>query len=51
MANSYTGALIVITNTYKLRFDTTTGVSIDGHISARLLESIFKKGVHCTMGP
>jgi len=44
MANSYTGALIVITNTYKLRFDTTTGVSIDGHISARLLESIFKKG-------
>lgn len=43
LANTYTGALILITNTYKLRFDTTSGVPIDGNVSARLLESIFKK--------
>jgi diadenylate cyclase len=44
MASSYTGALIIITNSYKLRFDTTTGVPIDGNVTARLIESIFKKG-------
>lgn len=44
MASSYTGALIVLVNGYKLKFDTTTGVPIDGHVSARLLESIFRKG-------
>lgn len=43
LANTNTGALIVLANTYKLRFDTTTGVPIDGTITARLLESIFKK--------
>lgn len=43
LANTYTGALILITNTYKLRFDTTSGVPIGGTVSARLLESIFKK--------
>ena len=43
LANTYTGALILIASTYKLRFDTTSGVPIDGNVSARLLESIFKK--------
>lgn len=43
LANTYTGALILLANTYKLRFDTTSGVPIDGQVSARLLESIFKK--------
>lgn len=43
LANTYTGALILVASTYKLRFDTTSGVSIDGNVSARLLESIFKK--------
>jgi uncharacterized protein (TIGR00159 family) len=43
LANTYTGALILIASTYKLRFDTTSGVPIDGTVSARLLESIFKK--------
>ena len=43
LANTYTGALIVVTNSYKLRFDTSSGVPIDGQVSARLLESIFKK--------
>ncbi len=43
MANTYTGALIIVTNSYKLRFDTSSGVPIDGNVSARLLESIFKK--------
>lgn len=43
LANTYTGALILVASTYKLRFDTTSGVPIDGNVSARLLESIFKK--------
>lgn len=43
LANTYTGALILVASSYKLRFDTTSGVPIDGHVSARLLESIFKK--------
>ncbi|GAA4307497.1 diadenylate cyclase CdaA [Compostibacter hankyongensis] len=43
LANTYTGALIILTDTYKLRFSTTTGVPIDGKVTARLLESIFKK--------
>jgi uncharacterized protein (TIGR00159 family) len=43
LANTYTGALILLASTYKLRFDTTSGVPIDGNVSARLLESIFKK--------
>lgn len=43
LANTYTGALILVASTYKLRFDTTSGVPIDGSVSARLLESIFKK--------
>lgn len=43
LAKTNTGALILVANTYKLRFDTTTGVPIDGQITARLLESIFKK--------
>ncbi|HVB02589.1 MAG TPA: diadenylate cyclase CdaA [Chitinophagaceae bacterium] len=44
MAGSYTGALIVLSHAYRLKYDTTTGVAIDGNVSARLLESIFKKG-------
>lgn len=43
LANTYTGALILMASSYKLRFDTTSGVPIDGKVSARLLESIFKK--------
>lgn len=43
LANTYTGALILVASTYKLRFDTTSGVPIDGNVTARLLESIFKK--------
>lgn len=43
LANTYTGALILVASSYKLRFDTTSGVPIDGNVSARLLESIFKK--------
>lgn len=43
LANTYTGALILVATTYKLRFDTTSGVPIDATVSARLLESIFKK--------
>lgn len=44
LASSYTGALIVIASSFKFKFDTTTGVPIHGNISARLIESIFKKG-------
>ncbi|MHB1923040.1 MAG: diadenylate cyclase, partial [Chitinophagaceae bacterium] len=44
MANTFTGALIVVAHSFKLKFDTTTGVPIDGQVSARLLESIFRKG-------
>lgn len=43
LANTYTGALIIVTNSYKLRFDTASGVPVDAKVSARLLESIFKK--------
>jgi uncharacterized protein (TIGR00159 family) len=38
-----TGALIVLAKTYKLKYDSNSGVLIDGFVSARLLESIFKK--------
>ncbi|HUX84664.1 MAG TPA: diadenylate cyclase CdaA [Chitinophagaceae bacterium] len=44
MAASYTGALIVLFNNSSLKFDTSSGVAIDGFVSARLLESIFRKG-------
>lgn len=43
LANTYTGALIILATTYKLRFDTSSGVAVDGNVTARLLESIFKK--------
>ncbi len=45
LANTYTGALIIITDNYdyKLKFNTSSGVAINGLLSARLLETIFKK--------
>ncbi len=43
LANTYTGALIIVAATYKLPLDTSSGVEIDAIISARLLETIFKK--------
>ncbi|MVT08644.1 diadenylate cyclase CdaA [Chitinophaga tropicalis] len=44
MAASRTGALIVIANTYRVKFDTASSIAIDGNINAKLLESIFCKG-------
>jgi diadenylate cyclase len=44
MAASNTGALIVLIHSSRVKFDTTSGVPIDGFVSARLLESIFRKG-------
>src|SRR5690625_1808070 len=41
LANTYTGALIIVTN--QSLDSTSSGVPINGEISARLLESIFKK--------
>ncbi len=45
LANTYTGALIIITDSqnYKVKFNTSSGVVINGEVSARLLETIFKK--------
>src|SRR5699024_2794050 len=45
LANTYTGALIIITDNqdYKVKFNTSSGVDINGIVSARLLETIFKK--------
>jgi uncharacterized protein (TIGR00159 family) len=44
MAGSHTGALIVIANTYRVKFDTASSIAIDSNINAKLLESIFAKG-------
>ena len=44
MASSSTGALIVISNTYRVKFDTAASISLDSNINAKLLESIFCKG-------
>ncbi|MGN6511150.1 MAG: diadenylate cyclase CdaA [Chitinophaga sp.] len=43
MAASQTGALIVISTTYRVKFDSASSISIDGNVSAKLLESIFEK--------
>ncbi len=43
MAASQTGALIVISTTYRVKFDSASSISIDGNVSAKLIESIFEK--------
>ncbi|RAJ06781.1 uncharacterized protein (TIGR00159 family) [Chitinophaga skermanii] len=43
MAHAQTGALIVIANTYRVKFDTASSINIDANISAKLIESIFEK--------
>lgn len=43
MAASQTGALIVISTTYRVKFDSASSIAIDGNVSAKLIESIFEK--------
>ncbi|ATL48576.1 TIGR00159 family protein [Chitinophaga caeni] len=43
LAQKRTGALIVIANTYRVKFDTASSINIDANISAKLIESIFSK--------
>ncbi|SEW38281.1 TIGR00159 family protein [Chitinophaga sp. YR573] len=43
MAGSRTGALMVIANTYRVKFDTASSILLDSNINAKLLESIFAK--------
>ena len=43
MMATQTGALIVISTTYRVKFDTASSIAIDGNISAKLIESIFEK--------
>jgi diadenylate cyclase len=43
LANTKTGALIVISGSSQLQFICATGVSLNADISAKLLESIFEK--------
>jgi len=42
-SESKTGAILVLSATSRLQFYANTGVSIEGHISSKLLESIFDK--------
>lgn len=43
MCATRTGALIVIATTYRVKFDTASSISIEGNVSAKLIESIFEK--------
>lgn len=43
LSKSMTGALIVLARSSELKFFASTGIHIDGDMSAKLLESIFKK--------
>ncbi|WP_143310826.1 diadenylate cyclase [Chitinophaga vietnamensis] len=43
MQSSSTGALIVISTTYRVKFDTASSIPIDANVSAKLIESIFQK--------
>ncbi|PUZ20661.1 TIGR00159 family protein [Chitinophaga costaii] len=43
MASRKTGALIIIATTYRLKFDSASSTTIDGNVSARLIECIFEK--------
>lgn len=43
MAASRTGALIVISTTYRVKFDTAASIALDSNINSRLIESIFAK--------
>ncbi|MBC9910172.1 diadenylate cyclase [Chitinophaga varians] len=43
MQATFTGALIVIATTYRLKFDTASSITIEGNVSAKLIESIFDK--------
>ncbi len=44
MASVKTGALLVITDSSERNFFANTGVTIDGQVSAKLIESVFDKG-------
>lgn len=44
MAATSTGALIVLSNSYRVKFDTASSISLDSNINAKLLESVFCKG-------
>jgi diadenylate cyclase len=43
MAGSRTGALIVIANSYRVKFDTASSILIESNVHGKLLESIFCK--------
>jgi uncharacterized protein (TIGR00159 family) len=43
LSKTYTGALIILARSSELKFFTSTGIPIDGEMSAKLLESIFSK--------
>ncbi len=43
LSKTYTGAIIVLARSSELKFFSSTGIPIDGEMSAKLLESIFSK--------
>jgi len=49
MAQTSTGAIIVISRENSLQFYVNTGDEIDAAVSTKILESIFYKTVHCMM--